>query len=420
MTSEPVRSHPSPLRQLLYVEWILLGMGLLLILTTFAMQISGAGPSRFPALEFATLIAVGLMGLRLPSRQRWHQLLYTGLEISLLVLMMVLTQNIPVMMRLLPLLGLVVVIRSCQLFSVGGRCAVVATVFSLHLFTALTYGELILNQDIFKPLRDSPEPWQVSAFKTNALLLFALILVFVSLLVNALVTVSRSQRQLAIAHDQLRSYAAKVESQATLQERNRIAREIHDALGHSLTAQTILLENALLFLPHQADRSRSYLTDAKDSAYQALQEVSRSVSALRTQPLQGKSIQTAIPALVNEVCKPAAINPKCTINLGISLSDEIALALFRIVQEALTNTVKHSCAAQVSVQLSSQRSRLHLQVFDNGKGFDPSKNTTGFGLQGMRERAMALGGTCRIWSQPGEGCRVSVILPLSVALGHLA
>ncbi|MEM1281888.1 MAG: ATP-binding protein, partial [Cyanobacteria bacterium P01_H01_bin.152] len=67
-----------------------------------------------------------------------------------------------------------------------------------------------------------------------------------------------------------------------------------------------------------------------------------------------------------------------------------------------------------------KRDRLHLQVLDNGQGFDPSQNTTGFGLRGMRERATNLGGSCQLWSAPGEGCRISVILPLSTVLDNPA
>ena len=103
-----------------------------------------------------------------------------------------------------------------------------------------------------------------------------------------------------------------------------------------------------------------------------------------------------------------------------ALPEDVCLALFRIVQEALTNAVKHSRAQQVQIRLVTKAHGLHLQVLDNGRGFDPSKNTTGFGLRGMRERATALEGTCQIWSAPGAGCRISVILPLPTALVHLA
>jgi signal transduction histidine kinase len=94
------------------------------------------------------------------------------------------------------------------------------------------------------------------------------------------------------------------------------------------------------------------------------------------------------------------------------------------VQEALTNVVKHSQATEISVQLitkfQGQSQSLQIQVKDNGQGFDPSKNTSGFGLRGMQERAIALGGTLHVWSAPGTGCRISVNLPISQPLGYPA
>ena len=244
-------------------------------------------------------------------------------------------------------------------------------------------------------------------------------LLFVFLLVDALLSAHKNQQKLQVAHAQLQQYALQVEGQAALQERNRIAREIHDSLGHSLTAQTILLENVLLFWEQDTDQAKSYLVKAKDSAYQVLKDVSRSVSTLRDAPQPHKPLQTAIPDLVNKVCQATPMTPSYEINVTTRLSNELNLAAYRIVQEALTNVVKHAQATQLFVKLSTKPQSLYLQVLDNGKGFDPSKNTTGFGLRGMKERAIALGGTCQIWSSPGSGCRISVILPLPQSLSPL-
>ena len=260
----------------------------------------------------------------------------------------------------------------------------------------------------------------MNVFQTNVIILFSLALLFVFLLVDALLSVHRNQQKLEIAHAQLQQYALQVEGQAALQERNRIAREIHDSLGHSLTAQTILLENVLLFWGQDTEQAKSYLLKAKDSSYQALKEVSRAVAALRDSPQPNKSLQTAIPELVNQVCQSSSMTPTCEINITAPLSDELSLAAYRIVQEALTNVVKHAQATQLSVKLATKPQSLYVQVLDNGKGFDPSKNTTGFGLRGMKERAIALGGTCQIWSSPGAGCRISVILPLPKHLEYPA
>jgi signal transduction histidine kinase len=91
---------------------------------------------------------------------------------------------------------------------------------------------------------------------------------------------------------------------------------------------------------------------------------------------------------------------------------EISTALYRIIQESLTNIYKHSAATQVSIHLRESPEAIQLQINDNGQGFNPERNTTGFGLQGMRERTAALGGQFFLVSQPGKGCRITVSIPL--------
>lgn len=413
MKSDVRRSH-TPVKQLLYVEWILLGMALLAALSPVFLF------RRETSIWVEMILFAGLagMGFHLPTR-RLAKLGYIAIELAIL-LGLAFHKESYVVMPLMPLLGMVVVIRSCQMLNGRWRVLVAAMVFTLHGVAILARVDLPPPALMSRGLGASPADWQLNAARTHLIIFYGLIMTFVVLLVNALLAAYRSQRELAIAHEQLRAYAAKVENQATLQERNRIAREIHDSLGHSLTAQTVLLENALLFLPPEAHQAKDYLTTATESAYQALREVSKSVSTLRTHVRHDAPLSQTIPALVKDMCQPAQIIPDYLVDLPESLPADLNLALFRIVQEALTNAVKHSQAKLLQVRLVSKFHRLHLQVLDNGKGFDPSKNTSGFGLRGMRERAAALGGTCQIWSAPGAGCRINVILPLPQSLVHPA
>ncbi|ESA35546.1 signal transduction histidine kinase [Leptolyngbya sp. Heron Island J] len=403
-----------PLRLLLHIEWILLSMGVLVIITAMIFHRS----FQVTWLELVLFGLIGTMGLYLPLAQLRAKILYTAAELSLFGILVIRCLDNPLMMRIIPLLGLVVIIRSCQLFHTRGRLVVAGITFGSHLFVSLTLGQTAISRNLSR-LMSTPAAWQVSVLQTNAIILFTLALLFVFLLVDALLNVHSNQQKLEIAHVQLQQYALQVEGQAALQERNRIAREIHDSLGHSLTAQTILLENVLLFWEQDIEQAKSYLLKAKDSSYQALKDVSRAVAALRDSPQPDKPLQAAIIELVNKVCQSTAMSQVCEINITTSLSDELTMAAYRIVQEALTNVVKHAQANQLSVQLCTKPQSLYVQVLDNGKGFDPSKNTTGFGLGGMKERAIALGGTCQIWSAPGAGCRISVILPLSNVVGTL-
>jgi signal transduction histidine kinase len=244
-------------------------------------------------------------------------------------------------------------------------------------------------------------------------------LVFALLLINALIAERQSREQLeivhqelALTHTQLRQYALRIEDQATLQERNRIAREIHDGLGHTLAAQTIQLNNALLFWQSDSDQAVTFLKQAKQLGSEALLEVRKSVSVLRSNPIQGQRLEVALEKLLADFHQTTGIEVKSNIQPFGSLPLELNVALFRIVQESLTNIAKHAQATIVTVTLQ-RADQLYLRIDDNGRGFHPTQNTTGFGLQGMRERAAALGGNFTIESQPGAGCHVAVSFPLS-------
>ncbi len=400
------RSLPS-LRLLLYLEWLLLGMS---ILTAFLI------PPFYPFqptpwLTVLSIVVFGVMGLRLPTSSFSHKVIYTVVELGIVLLPAFTNSHL----RFTPLLGLIAVIRSCQMFKLRGRLIVASLVYVSFLYTVFLRSRTTV---LFRMHVGQGRPFaeQIATNTVNLLLnnaiSFALTLTFVLLLVNAVLSERRSRQELAIAHEQLRQYALRIENQATLQERNRIAREIHDSLGHALTAQTIQLENALLLLPSNVDKAIDFLKEAKQLAYQALQEVSRSVATLRADPLRGKSLENAINNLIRDFSSATTLTPDCKINLAYPVTPEVGTAIYRILQEALTNISKHSEATQVTIQLQSQDRRLHLLVEDNGKGFYPEQNTTGFGLQGMRERATALGGSFHIISEAGKGCLIQVELPI--------
>jgi signal transduction histidine kinase len=139
-----------------------------------------------------------------------------------------------------------------------------------------------------------------------------------------------------------------------------------------------------VFLPPDAEKTASFLREAKQLGSRALQEVRRSISALRADPLQGQSLEVAIAKTVNEFHQTSGILPDYRIQLSQPIPPEISTALYRIIQESLTNIYKHSAATQVSIHLLESPNAIQLQINDNGQGFNPERNTTGFGLQGMR------------------------------------
>ncbi len=251
--------------------------------------------------------------------------------------------------------------------------------------------------------------------RLSTALSFGLALVFLLLLINALLAERQSRKKLMLANAQLRQYALRIEDQATLQERNRIAREMHDSLGHALAAQSIQLENALMFGQSNAEQAQAFMLEAKQLGSKALQDVRQSMAALRCDPLQGQSLESAITFLVKDFHRKTGIMPDCQLSLSFLLSplnSEVNTAIYWIVKEALNNIYKHGAATQVTIHLQSQAKTLSLMVKDNGRGFNPEQNPTVFELQGMRERAEELGGRFELTSILGAGCRIVAYIPL--------
>jgi len=395
-------TYPS-FRLLLYLEWLLLATAVLMeVILPFQLSWS--------LLLGVGLIAIfALMGLQLPTGKLSTRLLYTAVEISLIWLPAIKFGLSP---RSVFLMFLVLVMRSCLIFKRWGQLIVLG----ISLFS---YGTLFLTRPIVR------EKFKIAVWdwRFSNILLFSLTLVFTLLLINALLAERQSREQLEIAHQQLeqtnqqlRQYALRIEDQATLQERNRIAREIHDGLGHTLAAQTIQINNALLFWQSNNDKAWMFLKQAKQLGAEALLEIRRSLSVLRSNPLQGQSLKSAIEKLLRDFQQTTGIEPDCNIDLPFSLPTEVNTTLYRLVQESLTNICKHAEATQVTVKLLAHAGMIHLSIEDNGKGFNPTQNTTGLGLQGMRERASTQGGHLNIQSQPETGCCISVSLPLSKLL----
>ena len=390
-------TYPS-FRLLLYLEWLLLA-------TAALMEVLHPFQSLWSLLLRVGAIALfGAIGLRLPTVRLRKKVLFTALEFGLILLPIV---QEGLSSRSSFLLFLVLLMRSCMIFRQPGQ----VIVLSLAL---LSYSSLLLSKPIL-PDKIRATVWE---WRFSNVLLFGLTLVFALLLINALIAERQSREQLEIAHDKLamaheklRYYALRIEDQATLQERNRIAREIHDGLGHTLAAQTIQLNNALLFWKSEDEKALEFLKQAKQLGSEALLEIRKSVSVLRSNPLQGLSLESAIDKLLQDFQRMTAIEVSNSIRLPVLLSQELNTTLYRIVQESLTNIHKHADATMVTVGLQQHAGQIYLSIADNGKGFDPAQNTTGFGLQGMRERVAAAGGQFSIYSQSENGCRISVSLP---------
>jgi len=230
-----------------------------------------------------------------------------------------------------------------------------------------------------------------------------------------------SNARLAAANARLQEYSAQVEELSVTRERNRIAREIHDTLGHALTLLAVQLETATQLEARGDPRLHEELLQARQVAKACLTEVRHSVEALRPDEASAGSLQEQLRKLVAEfetTCRQTRI----TLDLEEAthpLHPELCLTLYRCAQEALTNIRKHAHATKVLLRLSTsggEEGQVELTVLDNGQGGPPEHEhrASGFGLRGMRERVALLDGTLRAGPQPGHGWRVDVVLPLKL------
>jgi signal transduction histidine kinase len=394
-----VSLHPqarsSLLRLLMILEWVLLG-------TVAIAQILVVLVNGMPMRLMTNGLGLGMFAaLGMVAPRSWlFKVIYTTAEFGL-VFGLGFWGKIPLPM----LLFIVLVIRNCVWLKGWSRAIVTGLAF-LGCLLCQTYR--LFHQDLLVKVPLD----QLGAVWVGFLLVFGLVILFLHLLVDAALKERQGQEQLTAANARLRQYALRVEELATVQERNRIARDIHDALGHSLTVFGIHLEAALRLMRSDPEKAELLLSEIKQLNSKTLQEVRQSVTALRSDPLQKKTLSEAIADLITEFQRSTGILPKAVIQLKQPLSHELNVVVYRIVQESLTNICKYAAATEVSIAIVPSATHLKVTIQDNGKGFELSQNTTGFGLQGMQERTLALAGQLEIVTAPHQGCRVNVMFPI--------
>lgn len=219
---------------------------------------------------------------------------------------------------------------------------------------------------------------------------------------------------LSIAIERARLFADSAEYGAA-EERNRLAREIHDTLAQGLAGVALQLETADALL--QAGQSGEQLHNSIGSALTltraSLEEARRSVLDLRAKPLEGRTLLEAIWSLVQEFEQNNRVSLELDAPTGLQpLSARVEIGIYRILQEALTNIQRHAHADHVWIHIQSNPGNLVLQIRDDGVGFDPTRLLEGrFGLLGLNERVRLLGGNLNLESNPGVGTFLGVTIP---------
>jgi len=384
-------------RQIVVVIVVGLGYGLALVDHIRYAELAFSTP------ELVAFLAVGLIFLILNLNEerlldqrpaRWKVPVYFIIQLALYTISVYLAGTVNgVWLVAMPLVGTAV-----GRLSIWGQIAV-----SAYVLLAIAW----------RPAMEAG--WQ-AGFSLIMSVLPAVIFValFVKLLMReetARNQAERLARDLEAANRQLSAYATQAEELAISKERNRLAREIHDSLGHYLTVINVQLQAALAVLDDDRQQAVTAMKTAQELTQEGLASVRHSVSALRESPLGGRPLAEAINDLVQETQNAGIVVETDLLGQPRRLEPAAELALYRTAQEGLTNTRKHSRASRVDLTLDYQDAeKVTLLIKDNGVGTE-STESSGFGLLGVRERVQLLGGSIHIETGPGQGFSLAIEIP---------
>lgn len=225
--------------------------------------------------------------------------------------------------------------------------------------------------------------------------------------------------ELQAANRQLQEYADQVETLSVHAERNRMAREMHDTIGHHLTVAAVLLEAARKLALTDPEHSSGLLATTQQQVREALNELRQTVGRLR-EPLEADlQLDHALPRLVESFRQSSELNIHLELpDAALALPDTHRLAIYRTAQEGLTNVQRHAAATQVWLRLKRLHASVQLEIEDDGRGMpdgfniDNLTSSANFGLRGIHERLDQLGGQMEVETRSEGGTRLCVSLPL--------
>jgi two-component system sensor histidine kinase UhpB len=191
-------------------------------------------------------------------------------------------------------------------------------------------------------------------------------------------------------------------------ERKRIARELHDEVGQTLTGVMLQVEGLAAKIPEEL---REQLDELRETARGGTEDVRRIARQLRPEALEDLGLQSALSALATAFGEQAGINVRRNLEPAVPLSDEQELVVYRVAQEALTNVARHAEATQVELRLAHRREEAVLTVRDDGRGIHPGALPSSRGIRGMRERAMLIGAQLEIDTTRGRGTEIKLSIP---------
>lgn len=309
--------------------------------------------------------------------------------------------RLPLLLARCGLIGAVVLLDASGLSQVLFVLLPFTAYFAFGRATALVLGALCLAGLLTSYLLTAPGWYRDPEHVSDLLMLCVGLVLAISM---AAVAVGEQR-----ARTELEAYAARVAELSAATERNRLARDIHDSLGHHLTAMSVQLEMAADFRALDPDAAQRALAEARQSVRLALGDVRQSVSALR-----GEASDPLLREALVGLARGGGPRPEVTVEVsgdedGYSTAE--LTALYRAAQEGVTNARRHAGASWVTVLVRLAEDAARLEVTDDGCGFAPDAAATGFGLLGMRERVHLVAGSVDIDSGLGTGTRLTVTVP---------
>jgi signal transduction histidine kinase len=356
------------------------------------------------AIMFALLLIMGVLQARGPNEKSpaWQIHLFLGIQGSLITVLLLLIPGwtlFPTLFCLYSVQAILFLSPNPGIYWIGAYVLVTAGAFAF----SFNWQEGLIGLVIYGGINAFFGAYATALLRANA---------------------ARRESQglldeLRQAHEQLQEYALRAEEMAVVEERNRLAREMHDTLGHRLTVASVQLEAAQRLCPTDAERAASLVGTVREQVREALAELRSTVATLRSPVEADLQLRSAVQRLMDHFEQATGL----TINRVLPeemppLPHAHRLALYRTVQEALTNIQKHAGARQAWLVLTVGDREITLLVSDDGKGIALQAEQPSFGLQGLRERAGQLGGELHVEPRPGGGTQLSLRLPLPTEEPH--
>lgn len=299
--------------------------------------------------------------------------------------------------RLFAVLYVLIVARAALLFPLAAVVSIIIVTLTVH-WSLIEWRRLHNQRPATAMEQGHP---RIALLEAEGQVLAFLILCFGAGLARALAAEQKSRAE-------AERLAAEVQELAVTLERTRIARDIHDSLGHTLTSLNIQLDVARKLQERDPEKARQSLIAAKALASQSLSDVRAVVHSIREAEFD---FNEALDLLITKTKQSDALNIKWECDVA-TVPSPLAHHFFCIVQECLTNVQRHAHATMVGIKLKKEANNLLLVINDNGCGFSYGDLSPGFGIKGMRERAESMGGTLAVETEKAQGTTVSVCVPL--------